>query len=137
MIKVYTDGSCLKNPDGPGGWAYYFELNNISKIGTGGHKSTTNNRMELTAVIEALKQIDSENENKNFNILIYTDSQYVIKCATGQFKKHKNIDLWADFDNVSKNKKIVFEWIKGHNGNTNNEKVDFLARNEAGKFKML
>lgn len=131
MIKIYTDGSCLKNPGGPGGWAYLIENKKEIKVGKGGDKSTTNNRMELIAVIEGIKAVSDE------KVCIYTDSQYVIKCAKGEFKRHKNKDLWKTYDEVSKNKIVSFEWVKGHNGDINNEKVDLLAKNEAKKFSRI
>lgn len=128
MLEIYTDGSCLKNPNGPGGWAFIF----IEEDGTifsksDGEKSTTNNRMELTAVIEAIKFIiDKSKEYK-----IYSDSQLTINCATGKWKRKKNLDLWEKYDNEIKGKNIIFEWVKAHNGNKYNEIVDKFAYEEA------
>ena len=139
MIEIYTDGSCLKNPDGPGGWAFCYipeiEIENENKrviIVSNGDKSTTNNRMELTAVIEALRFIGNDliNEYK-----IYTDSQLTIKCATGVWKRNKNLDLWKLYDKYSKGIKFNFEWVKGHSGNTYNELVDQAAYKEAKKVE--
>ena len=130
MIEIYTDGSCLKNPNGPGGWAFIF----IEEDGTifslsDNDKSTTNNRMELTAVIESIKFIkDSSKEYK-----IYSDSQLTINCATGKWKRKKNLDLWEKFDIEIKGKNVVFEWVKAHNGNHYNEIVDKFAYQEAKK----
>jgi ribonuclease HI len=128
MIQVYTDGSCLNNP-GPGGWGGII-LDNIEIHISGGEHNTTNNIMELRAVIEVLKFYTHENVFE-----INTDSQYVIKCATGVYKRHKNKDMWKEYDEVSKNKKIVYVWVKGHNGNKYNEKVDRIANEEAKKIK--
>jgi ribonuclease HI len=121
-ITIYTDGSCSPNP-GKGGWAY-IALEGDSEFHVyGADKKSTNNIMELTAVIEALQDFSHYN---NFNI--YSDSQYVIKCATGVWKKTKNLELWKKYDEASKNKNITFTWIRGHDGNLYNEMVDKLAK---------
>jgi ribonuclease HI len=131
MIEIFTDGSCLKNPGGPGAWAFCF----IEKDGTvlthcGGEKSTTNNRMELKAIIECLKFIENESENYK----IFSDSQLTINCGVGKWKRKANLDLWKEFDVEIKNKKVTFEWVKAHNGNTYNELVDKLAYDFAKKM---
>ena len=128
MIEIFTDGSCLKNPGGSGGWAFCF----IEKDKTvfslyGAEKSTTNNRMELKAVIESLKFIENIDENYK----ISSDSQVTINCAIGKWKRKANLDLWEEFDIEIKNKKVDFEWVKAHNGNKYNELVDNLAYNAA------
>jgi ribonuclease HI len=138
MIEIYTDGSCLKNPDGPGGWAFcYIPKNKEEKviIVSDGEKSTTNNRMELTAIIEALRFIGEDKKDKEDKneYKIYTDSQLCINCATGVWKRNKNLDLWKLYDKYSKNKKLHFQWVKGHSGNTYNELVDHHAYQEANK----
>jgi len=127
MIQIYTDGSCISNPNGAGGWAiaiieedgyeYYFSDKN---------PSTTNNRMELTAVVEAISSV-----KENQECIIFSDSQLTINCANGKWKRKANLDLWKEYDKVSKNKIINFEWVKAHNGNKYNEIVDELAYNEA------
>lgn len=128
MQVVYTDGSCLKNPGGPGGYAFIV-INDDNEIHySEGCKETTNNREELKAVIESLDFIIND-------CIIYTDSQYVINCANGKWKRKVNLDLWDKFDTMSKNKSIKFEWVKGHNGDFYNEKVDKMAKEEAKKFK--
>ena len=138
MIKIYTDGSCLENP-GKGGWAAIINNNgNIKKI-SGSEKNTTNNRMELMAPINALRDIDPKNE-----IEIYTDSQYVklgitewiitwIKNNWKTSKKEsvKNKDLWLELYNLNQLLKIKWIWIKAHAGNPLNEEVDLLAKNAA------
>lgn len=126
MIKIYTDGSCLKNPGGPGGYAFVIIDDDVELHHSEGCKSTTNNREEMKAVIEALKCIDIKSECK-----IYTDSKLVINCASGLWKRKANLDLWLEYDNVSKNKKICFEWVKGHSGNYYNEIVDKMALKSA------
>ena len=138
MIKIYTDGSCLKNP-GNGGWAAIINDNeNIKKI-SGSEKNTTNNRMELMAPIQALKNIDPKNE-----IEIYTDSKYVklgitewintwIKNSWKTSKKEevKNKDLWIQLYNLNQSLSIKWNWVKAHAGNTLNEEVDLLAKKAA------
>ena len=122
MQSIYTDGSCIPNP-GPGGWGFIFiSSTEIWKV-NGGSRQTTNNQMELTAVIEALKFTDET------NIKIFSDSQYVINCAKGKWKRKTNLELWAQFDHASNKKKIEWEWVKAHNGNRWNEQVDQLAKN--------
>ena len=126
MLKIYNDGSCLKNPDGPGGWAVCILENGKEFYLVGSDNCTTNNKMEMTAVIEGISCI-----KKNQECIIYTDSKLVINCATGSWKRKANLDLWQKYDHVSKNKKIKFEWVKGHSGNKYNEIVDKLAYQEA------
>jgi len=128
-IEVYTDGSCLKNPNGPSGWA--FIINDSSKmiLCSGGERSSTNNRMEITAVIEALKFCDS---NKKY--IICTDSEYVIKCATGVWAQKANNDLWVLLSKEMARINLEWKWVKAHSGIALNEKVDMLAKSEAKKF---
>jgi ribonuclease HI len=124
---LYTDGSCLSNPGGAGGWAVFIIENDGCEFYlVGSEKITTNNRMELTAIIEGISCV-KENEE----CTIYTDSQLCINCATGKWKKKSNLDLWEQYENVSKNKNIKFIWVKGHSGNKYNEIVDKLAFEEA------
>jgi ribonuclease HI len=132
MIEIYTDGSCVKNPNGPGGWAFCIIDDNIDFIMSDGDSCTTNNRMELTAIIEALSSIKSGSE-----CTIYTDSQLCINCAIGKWKRKANLDLWEKYDILSQNKIIHFEWVKGHSGNKYNELVDNLALKEAKNIKCI
>ena len=138
MIKIYTDGSCLENP-GNGGWAAIININgNMRKI-SGGEKNTTNNRMELMATINALKNVNSDEE-----INIYTDSQYVklgitewinnwVKnnWKTSKKEEVKNKDLWTELYNLNKTLNVKWVWIKAHAGNPLNEEVDLLAKKAA------
>ena len=138
MIKIYTDGSCIGNP-GNGGWAAIL-LMNEKKIKIKGYKkNTTNNQMELTAPIKALKKIPISEK-----IEIYTDSKYVKigitewvtkwkknNWKTSSKKKVKNIDLWKELDNLNEKYHIKWCWIKGHSGNILNDEVDQLAREAA------
>jgi len=127
---VYTDGSCLKNPGGPSGWA--FAIIGKDRIWTvqGSNPSSTNNRMELEAVIEALEFWGEPGSYK-----IYSDSQLVIKCAKGEWKRKSNLDLWDRFDMAIEGKSVSWVWVKGHNGDEYNEIVDKLARESANNVK--
>lgn len=130
FYQIYTDGSCLKNPNGPGGWAFALIKPDEIIQGSGNNPSTTNNRMELQAVIEALLFLEKGNYS------IYTDSQWVINCATGKWKRKANLDLWRQYDEIINNFNISFIWVRGHNGNEFNEMVDNLAREEAKSIKI-
>ena len=138
MIKIYTDGSCLKNP-GNGGWAAIININSeIVKI-SGSVKDTTNNKMELMAPIKALQEIKEQQP-----IEIYTDSQYVklgitdwihkwIKNNWQTSKKEpvKNKELWIELYELTKSYEIKWIWVKAHAGNILNEEVDLLAKQAA------
>jgi ribonuclease HI len=138
-ILIYTDGSSLGNP-GPGGWAAILKLNGKVKEISGGVKYSTNNRMELTAVIEALECIKFD----KYPIKIYSDSRYVVDAInkgwlnkwikTSSLKTRINSDLWIKFLEVYKFKDIEFHWIKSHNAHPENEKCDRMAKAEALKF---
>jgi len=138
MIKIYTDGSCLKNP-GNGGWAAIIFMNGKKVAIKGNKKNTTNNQMELMAAIEALKKIPTEQE-----VQIYTDSKYVKmgitdwinkwsqnNWKTSSKQKVKNLELWLELNEISKNHKIKWFWVKGHAGDPINEEVDALAKKAA------
>lgn len=136
-INIYTDGSCLNNP-GPGGWCAILEYNGHRRTLSGSDLKTTNNRMELLAVIEALKQL-----KESCSITLYSDSQYVLngidKWINGwvqkNFKNVKNEDLWKDYLALSKEHEVHVVWIKGHSGHEENEICDTIARKEAQKVK--
>lgn len=123
-LTVYTDGSCCPNP-GKGGWAYVVVWEDCILQESGGSEQSTNNIMEMTAVIRALKDL---HEYDSF--IIHSDSMYVINCAKGKWKRKKNIDLWKEYDKYSKGKNIQWEWVRGHNGDFYNEMVDRLAKQE-------
>ena len=138
MIKIYTDGSCLQNP-GDGGWAAIISKDGENKEISGSEKDTTNNRMELLAPINALREMKS-----NEQIEIYTDSQYVKLGITVWINKWiannwktskkedvKNKDLWIELYNLNKSLDIKWNWVKAHAGNIMNEKVDLLAKKAA------
>ena len=138
---IYTDGACLGNP-GIGGWAAIIIEPNGEREIVGYEKSTTNNRMELKAVIEALKEIEV-----NSQISLFSDSKYVIDGITKWIKNWKmndwkttnkkeikNLDLWMDLDKLTSKFQITWNWVKGHSTNEYNNRVDRLARNEAEKI---
>ncbi len=136
-IEIFTDGSSLGNP-GPGGWCALLRYKGHEKRLSGGEENTTNNRMELTAVIEALKALKEPCE-----IELFADSTYVLKgidewlenWVKKNFKNVKNVDLWKEFINVSKKHKIHINWVKGHSGHRENEICDKIAKEEALKRK--
>ena len=133
-VIIYTDGACRGNP-GPGGWGVLIEYGESSKQFYGGDISTTNNKMELTAAIMALKEIKEPCE-----IILYTDSKYVLQGIEewihnwkkrgwrGANKKPvKNIDLWKELDELRDEHNIKWNWVKGHSGDPGNETADMLA----------
>ena len=141
MIKIYTDGACKGNP-GPGGWGALIIYNNDKKEIYGGENETTNNRMELSAVIEALKVIDGQ----MCSLSIYTDSKYVLKGMSEWIKEWKsynwissnkkpvkNKDLWLILDSLATLHEIKWIWVKGHSGHPENDRADFLANMGVGK----
>lgn len=139
-ITVYTDGACSGNP-GAGGWGVFIISEQETKKLHGGVLNTTNNQMELTAVIKALSYIDDNYTTPIDAISIYTDSQYVKNGITTWIKTWekngwknsankpvKNKQLWLMLQKLTKDKNILWNWVKGHNGNEYNELVDSLAR---------
>ena len=138
MIEVYTDGSCLGNP-GTGGWAFQV-FNEGTIINHFGYQlDTTNNQMELTAAIKALEFLQKESE-----IILFTDSTYVRNGITSwivnwkknnwknsQKKEVKNKVLWEKLDFLNSRKNIIWKWVKAHDINEHNNKVDLLAREAA------
>lgn len=146
FLKIYTDGSCLvhtkntENGDSPGGWAFCALVSDqFDIIVSGGCKGTTNNRMELTAVIEALKEFSiTENGNLVYDsIEFFSDSQLTINCASGLWRRKVNLDLWSEYDELAKKyKNISWTWVKAHNNDKYNDIVDILSRKEAKKIYM-
>jgi len=141
-VELYTDGACLGNP-GPGGWAALLRFNGTEKELSGGDPDTTNNRMEMQAVIEGLKAL-----SRPSTVTVYTDSQYVQKgitewingwkakgWKTAAKKPVKNVDLWLELDKTQERHSVTWQWVKGHAGHPENERVDDLARQEAEKIQ--
>jgi ribonuclease HI len=134
VIEIFTDGACRGNP-GPGGWGALMRSGQHEKELWGGESHTTNNRMEMTAVIESLKALKRPSE-----VILTTDSQYVRKGITewieGWKKKNwhtaarkpvKNAELWQEMDKLAAGHSIDWRWVKGHSGHAENERVDDLA----------
>ena len=134
IIKIYTDGACRGNP-GPGGWGALILKDNEEIKLNGGQNDTTNNQMELTAVIKALGFFSESTE-----IEIFTDSKYVMDGITEYIKKWKvngwktaskkpvkNTDLWKQLDDLSAQHSITWNWVKGHSGHRENDIADELA----------
>lgn len=137
MIDIFTDGACSGNP-GPGGWGAILRMNDIEKELCGGELLTTNNRMEMMAVIEALKALK---QPVTLPVRVHTDSQYVQKgisewihgwkkrgWKTAGRQPVKNVDLWQALDAATVGHTIEWLWVRGHNGHIENERVDELAR---------
>jgi ribonuclease HI len=133
-VKIYTDGACKGNP-GPGGYGCIIVQDGKTLELKGGNKSTTNNIMEMTAIIVALKHL-----NKPCEVELTTDSQYVVKGMTewinGWIRKNwvtaskqpvKNKDLWLELKQLNDRHKIKWIWVRGHNGHPENERADVLA----------
>lgn len=135
VVEIYTDGACSGNP-GPGGWGVWFKFGEAQRELCGGEAQTTNNRMELTAVIEALRTL-----KRPCQVELYTDSQYVKKgiqewihgwrlngWKTSARQPVKNADLWQMLWDQTQGHQINWHWVRGHNGNSGNERADQLAR---------
>jgi ribonuclease HI len=133
-VDIYTDGACRGNP-GPGGWGVLLIYNDSKKSIYGGEHQTTNNRMEMQAIIEAMNAIRSE-----CDITLYTDSKYVMDGVnkwlpnwkehgwrTANKKPVKNQDLWQLLDQSISTHNINWQWVRGHTGNPGNEEADTLA----------
>ncbi len=142
-VEIFTDGACSGNP-GIGGWGAILRYKDVEKELSGGETDTTNNRMELMAVIEALSALKVQ-----CNISLYTDSKYVM-CGITEWLENwkrngwhtankkqavKNVDLWQQLDELVHKHEIRWIWVKGHNGHAENERCDALARGEVAKLK--
>jgi ribonuclease HI len=133
-VTIYTDGACKGNP-GPGGWGAWLKSGEHEKELFGGERLTTNNRMELTAVIEALAVLKTKTQ-----VTIYTDSEYVRNgittwihgwkargWKTADKKPVKNVELWQRLDSLNSSHAVTWRWVKGHSGDPGNERADGLA----------
>ena len=134
VVEIFTDGACRGNP-GPGGWGVLFRFKNTEKELCGGEAATTNNRMELTAVIRALEAL-----KRPSRVSLHTDSQYVQKgisewihswkrrgWKTADKKPVKNEDLWRRLEEVAALHEVKWHWVRGHSGHPENERADKLA----------
>lgn len=144
-IVIYTDGGCSGNP-GPGGWAFVLRAGADEVLGSGGEAATTNNRMELRAVISALEE--AERRAPGSAVVLNTDSQYVkngIESWIASWKRNgwrtaskqpvKNRELWEELDAVASRVKPKFQWVKGHAGVEDNEQCDQMVQEEIGKLR--
>ncbi len=144
-VEIWTDGACKGNP-GPGGWGALLKMGAVEKTLHGGEPLTTNNRMEMLAVIEALAAL-----KRPCNVLLHVDSQYVMKgmtewihgwkqrgWRTADKKPVKNADLWVRLDEEVARHTITWKWVKGHAGDPGNERADLLANRgvEEARAKM-
>lgn len=141
-VYIYTDGACSGNP-GPGGWGAVLVYNGVEKELSGSEKETTNNRMEMTAVIKALSAL-----KEKCDITLTTDSKYVCDAINKgwvySWKKNNwkkadkkpalNVDLWEQLLDLLNKQQVEFIWVKGHNGHKYNERCDELAVNEYQKY---
>lgn len=137
QVELYTDGSCLQNP-GPGGWAAILKYGEHERMISGGESFTTNNRMELTGVIEGLKLLKYE-----CKVVVTTDSQYVVNAFNKgwvynwekqKFKDRLNSDLWKMLLTLVRKHEVEFKWIKGHAGHKYNEECDKEAVRQSRKY---
>ena len=139
-VTIYTDGACSGNP-GPGGWGAVLIYKGVEKELSGGEPDTTNNRMELTAVIRALSLL-----KEPCAVTVYTDSQYISRAITeGWLKKWKaanftkkgglkNAELWRELDGLLQTHQVRFQWVKGHADNEYNNRCDAMAVAEREKY---
>ena len=125
-IVIHTDGACKGNP-GPGGWGTVIEQNGSQQKLSGSEPQTTNNRMEMTAVIKGLEAVDA-----SAKVLISSDSTYVINTMTKGWKRKANHDLWEQLDRLAGSRNVSWRWVRGHNGDRGNELADTLATKAAG-----
>jgi len=142
-VEAYTDGACKGNP-GPGGWGVLLKYGNIEKELFGGAAHTTNNQMELIAVIEALKAL-----KRPFEVTVWVDSTYVLKGITEWLpvwkarawrtvdkKPVKNVELWQALEREVSRHQVNWQWVKGHAGHSGNERADALANRGVAQIEL-
>ncbi len=141
-VEAFTDGACLGNP-GPGGWAALLRAKGTERLIAGGEPETTNNRMELMAAISALEAL-----KRPCKVLLTTDSRYVMQgieewvprwiangWKTADKKPVKNQDLWQRLAAAAASHQLRWQWVRGHNGHVENERVDVAAREQAEQYR--
>lgn len=126
MIHIYTDGACVGNP-GPGGWAAIIVDGGKRREIKGREENTTNNRMEILAAIKGLEQTPPGSQ-----VTIHSDSQYLVRTMTENWKRSANLDLWHELDRLVGERNVDWVWIKGHNHHFENERANRLASETAG-----
>jgi ribonuclease HI len=144
MVRLYTDGACIGNP-GPGGWGFILRhpASGRTKEASGGEHATTNNRMEITAVIRGLEALKGPSR-----VELFSDSQYVIRAirewmprwkrfgwrkSPKALEQVKNADLWSRLDELLAQHTVMCQWVRGHNGHAENERCDRLATSAAAR----
>jgi len=126
VIHIYTDGACVGNP-GPGGWAAIIVDGGRRREIKGREENTTNNRMEILAAVKGLEQTPPDSQ-----VTIHSDSQYLVRTMTENWKRNTNLDLWHELDKLVAERSVDWVWIKGHNGHPENERANRLASEMAG-----
>ncbi len=147
MIEIYTDGGCSGNP-GPGGWAFVISADDVQIKKSGGDPDTTNNKMELTAVINALEDIKSSPQWSSMPVTVHTDSQYVKNGITNWINNWvkngwktaskqpvKNKEYWVELKSLTDALNVNWKWVKGHAGNPLNEECDSMVGAEMARLK--
>ncbi len=132
-IEIYTDGSCLGNP-GPGGWGAVLIHNGKEKHISGNEIDTTNNRMEMTAIIKAFEFLH-KHKLQDKDLFVYSDSSLIINTFNKGWKRKANRDLWAELEKLTAWLNITWTWIKGHSTNKHNNLADELAVFAAEKLR--
>jgi ribonuclease HI len=141
-VEIWTDGACSGNP-GPGGWGALLKFGDRTREINGGEADTTNNRMEMMAAIEALSALKRDCE-----VTLHTDSRYVMDGITNWIHGWKkrgwktaakkpvlNEDLWRQLDDLNRQHRVTWQWVKGHDGDPGNERADQLARDGIKEFR--
>ena len=121
---IFTDGGCERNPGGRGAYGIVILDRKTGRTETysGAYESTTNNRMEMMAVLEAVKKIKTSDP-----VVLYSDSKYVVSTMRGEFARKRNLDLWGEIDRAMKDKTVMFAWVQGHSGHKYNEMCDEMC----------
>lgn len=142
-VRYYTDGSCLSNPGGPGGWAFVADIESAKEnaTGWGNYPTSTNNRMEQEAALQALRHAYLSGYGKGLaTVTIVSDSSYVVQGMTewvprwisdGSLDSRPNADLWLALVSASADVDVMWDWVRGHSGHPLNEQADQLAREAA------